>query len=363
MGRPVLRLATRINRRTRWTAWAIAFACMVLVGSLSLVDGLGAGVDSVTSRFATGPTVYLHGDDLLASAIDENALTAIPTDYAVLRAHTGKLAVAGVSLSTVVASLTSYHGGNATDPFPALSQQVAIDAGLAQELEAATGGPLGTTINVTLFGSTSEILSVSAPPAERPTILPDTWAWVRSELFIAMDPAVGGPAQAVLMPSPLDPALASRLGLMPLQTVGAVGFAQASIREARSVLLGLAVVLAAVIGLLVFSAMGLEVAQRREEIATLRSLGASPATVAAVYEGKAAVLAAAGATLGSALGIVIAHGIVSFAPLLGFPNLILLQPPVVPVALAFAVALVTACIAGAEPALRAGRLVHGVSPS
>ena len=358
MGRPVLRLATRINRRTRWTAWAIAFACMVLVGSLSLVDGLSAGVDSVTARFSTGPTVYLRGDDLLASSIDSNSLVALPADYAVLRIHPGTLSFNGTSRPVLVASLTQVHAGNASDPFPNAVQDIAIDAGLRTQI-LSTSGRLGTTVNVTLFGLPPQELAVAAAPAARPAFLPDTWAWVRSEFLLALDPAQGGPVQAVVTPAPLDPTLAARLGLSPLQTVGAIGFTQASISEARSVLLSLAPVLAVVIGLLVFSAMGLEVAQRREEIRTLRSLGAAPATVVAVYEGQALLLAALGATLGSALGIVVAHAVVSFAPLAGLPNLVLLGPPLVPVALAYGLALAAACLAGLGPALRAMRLARG----
>src|SRR5439155_1735662 len=56
MARPILRLATRITRRTRATAVAIAFACMVLVGALSLADGLANGIASVADRIAAPPT-------------------------------------------------------------------------------------------------------------------------------------------------------------------------------------------------------------------------------------------------------------------------------------------------------------------
>ena len=358
MGRPVLRLATRINRRTRWTAWAIAFACMVLVGSLSLVDGLSAGVDSITGRFATGPTVYLHGTDLLASAIDENSLVGLATDYAVLRVRPGTLDVSGVSLQVLVASLTDYRGENATDPFPSGSQDVAIDAGLRARMQAA-GAPLGGSVNLTLFGLPPQDLAVAPAPGSRPAFLPDTWAWVRSELLLALSPSQAGPAQALLTPAPLEAGVAAQLGLTPLPTVGAIGFTRSSIADARSVLLGLAPVLAIVIGLLVFSTMDLEVAQRREEIRTLRSLGASPATVVAVYEGQALLLAILGATLGSALGILVAHAIVSFAPLIGFPNLIVLAPPLVPVGLAYLLALVASALAGLVPTARATRLVRG----
>ncbi len=349
MGRPILRLATRINRRTRWTAWAIAFACMVLVGSLNLVDGLSAGVDSVTARFSAGPTLYLRGSDLLASSIDPSSLAAIPTDYTVLRAHAGTLAANGASLSVVVASLASLHDGNVTVPFPADSAALAVDTGLRAEIASASGRPLGTTANLSLFGQASQSFPVDPAPASRPSLFPDMWAWVRPEFLTALSASEGTPVQAVLTPAPLDSGVAARLGLTPLQTVGAIGFTQASVAEARTVLVGLAVIIAAVIGLLVFSAMGLEVSQRAEEIRTLRSLGASPRTVAAIYESQALVLALLGGTLGSALGIVVAHGLVSFAPLVGFPNLVILPLPVVPVALAFALVLIVSAVAGLAP--------------
>ncbi len=359
MTRPVLRLATRMSRRTRWTAGAIALACMVLVGSLSLVAGLGAGVGVVTSRFSSSTTVYLHGTDLLASAIDENAVAAALTDFQILRVHTGTLSVNGLNLPIIVASLTDYQGGNPSVPFPAGSRDIAIDSGLCEQVESQSGGALAANASLSLFGVPQETLSVAAAPTSRPGFLPNAWAWVRPELLIGMSPSEGGPAQAVITPSALDTGVAARLGLTPLQTVGAIGFTQASIVEAQSILLVLGIVLAVVIALLAYASVGLEVHLRQEEIHTLRSLGAPPATVAAVYEAKAIVLALVGATLGSALGVVLAHAIVSFAPLFGFPNLILLPVPVVPAAVAYAVALGAAAIGGIVPARHAVRSVRG----
>src|SRR5207249_298180 len=85
-------------------------------------------------------------------------------------------------------------------------------------------------------------------------------------------------------------------------------------------------------------------ARRAGEIATLRSLGASPAAVAGVYEAQAVVLALAGAILGSALGIVAAHAVVSFAPILGLPNLVILSPPTAAVLLALLISGVAAVL-------------------
>ncbi len=358
MTRPVLRLATRINRRTRWTAWGIALACMVLVGSLSLVAGLSGGVDSATARFTTGPTLYLHGTDLLASAIDENTLASIPTDYTVVRAHAGTLGINGLVDGIILGSLTQYHDGNTSTSFPSGSRDLAIDAGLAAQIEQASGRSLDPTANLTALGVGPLSLNVAAAPASRPSLFPNTWAWVRPELLIAMSPSEGGPVQAVLTPAPLDPGLAAALGLAPLQTVGAVGFTQSSVAEAGTVLLGLAGLVAVVIGLLVFNSMGIEILERTEEIRTLRSLGASPRAVLAVYEGQAILLAVLGATLGSALGIALVHGLVSFAPLVGFPNLVVFEPPVVPVLAAFALSIVAASLAGLLPATRALRVLR-----
>ena len=93
------------------------------------------------------------------------------------------------------------------------------------------------------------------------------------------------------------------LGLFALLS----GFVLRGDAEAEAALAPLVLVIAAVIGLLVFHALSLEIHQRREEIRTLRSVGASPGLVAAVYEGQALTLAAVGATVGAGLGIVLSR--------------------------------------------------------
>ena len=101
MSRPILRLATRLTRRTRMTAWAIAFACMVLVGTLSLADGFANGVGSVADRIGSGPFVYIRGRELLASEIDADAFSGIPGDFLALRAHVGELEINNESLPVI----------------------------------------------------------------------------------------------------------------------------------------------------------------------------------------------------------------------------------------------------------------------
>ena len=365
MPRPILRLATRFTRRTRATAWAIAFACMVLVGAMSLADGLANGVGSVANRIGSGPAVYIQGNELLASAIDPAALSNITVDFVAMRAHAAGLEINRLTLSVFVVALQSYHNGVGTIAFPAGPRNVSLDVGLRAQIEAESGMPVATSGNVSLFGLHLTDLPIVAPPPTRSELFPDNWAYVRADLLIAMNATQGGPVQAILAAAPLDTAAVSSLRLTRLETLGAIGFVRGSIAEVQSSLMLLALVIALVIGLLVYAAMSLEVHARAREIATLRSLGASPATVAGVYEAQAIVLALAGAVLGSALGIVAAHAVVSFAPILGLPNLVILSPPTAAVVLALFVSILAAVLAGLVPSRRAADLVRtkGVVPS
>ncbi|HEX9341781.1 MAG TPA: FtsX-like permease family protein [Thermoplasmata archaeon] len=366
MARPILRLATRFTRRTRATAWAIGFACMVLVGALSLVDGLASGIGSVADRIGSGPAVYIRGSELLASAIDADEVATIPGDFLALRVHPAELEINGTTLSMTVVALESYRNGTATTAYPTGANDVSLDAGLRTRITELSSAPPGPTGSLTVFGRRLADLPIVAPPPSVPVIFADDWAYVRPALLAATDPVRGGPIQAILSEVPLDPSSIASHGLTRLETFGAIGFVRGSISEVQRSLAVLALVIAVVIGLLVYAAMSLEVHQRAAEIATLRSLGASPATVASVYEAQAILLAVAGAVLGSALGVVAAHAVVSFAPLLGLPNLVLLDAPINAVLLAFGISIPAAAVAGLVPSRRAAvQVAHrkGAGPS
>ena len=358
MRRPILRLATRLNRRTRLTAWAIALACMVLVGSLSLVEGLRSGADSVLSRIQTGPAVYIRGADLLSSRIDPDSLDGLGVDYDALRIHAAPLEINGLRLDVIVASIEHVSDGDATTAYPLGLDDVSIDEGLRDSIIQESGTPLVSTANLTLLGVRLADLPIVDPPPSRPSILPDDWVYVRPELLVAASPQEGGLIQGILTTSPLESDVLSSLGLTKLDLIGVASFVRGSVDEVETALLALAVVIAAVIALLVYFAMSLEVHQRTKEIRTLRSIGASPFLVALVYEGQALTLAAVGATLGSALGIVVAHGIVSFAPLFGLPSLVVLEPPIRALGLAFATAFLASAFAALVPSRRAALLVR-----
>lgn len=358
MARPILRLATRLTRRTRTTAWAVAFACMVLVGSLALVDGLREGADTVADRFESGPAVYIRGSDLLESRIPIDGLAGLPDGTEALRIRVGVLEVNGLRRDVVVGSEARIVGGYWSTAYPTSSSDLSIDVGLRAAVEAASGRPLDAYAQLVLFDALPMNMTVVGPPPLSLDLLPDSWAWVRPELFAASGAAEGPPVQALVTETPLDPSLVRSLGVSRLEVLGAVAFFRGGLEEAGSALSVLAFLIAIVIGLLVYSAMSIEVHGRGAEIRTLRSLGAGPASVAGIYEGQALTLVLLGAGLGSALGILVAHAVVSFAPLLGLPNVVLLGPPVGPVALAVLTSTAAGAVAGIAPALGAASLAR-----
>jgi hypothetical protein len=365
MGRPILRLATRFTRRTRMTAWAITFACMVLVGALSLADGFANGIESVTGRIESGPALYIRGPELLRSEIDPDALAAIPGRFVALRAHPAVLEINGLSLPIAVVALVEYQDGTGATLFPAGPNDLSLDRGLRARIETASGSPPAPKGNLTVLASPRTEFPIVGPPPSRLPIFPDDWAYVRADLLAAMDPFHGGFVQGILVAEPIDAATVHALGLTKLETVGAIGFVRGGVAQVQSSLRILALVVAVVIGLLVYAAMALEVHQRAPEIRILRSLGASPRSVAGVYEAQALLLAFAGAILGAALGIAVAHAVVSIAPVAGLPNLVILAPPLGAVALTLLVALGAALVAGLVPSRRAAVLVRrkGAVPS
>jgi hypothetical protein len=333
---------------------------MVLVAGVSLFDGLASGVDVAVDRLPSPLHAYVNGPDLLSSRIEPDRLVGADIPYLALRVRTGRLQTNGLDWTVVVAALSTHAAGDptGTTAYPPRSDDLSLDTDLAAAIEASSGRFLDPTGNLSLLGANLTGLALVAPPPGRPAFLPSAWAWVRPELLVAMSPTEGGHVQALVTDVPLDPGVAADLGLQRLESVGAVGFLRGSIDQASRALAVLVGVIVVVVALLAYVGLSLEVHQRSQEICTLRHLGASPRSVAFLYEGQALTLGLLGATAGSALGILVAHGIVSFAPLIGLPNLVILSPPLTGVALAYIVAVLASVVGGVVPSRRAASFVR-----
>jgi putative ABC transport system permease protein len=113
---------------------------------------------------------------------------------------------------------------------------------------------------------------------------------------------------------------------------------------------GIAAISLAVAGILVMNVMLVSVSQRTPEIGLLKALGASPGAVRNAFLTEAAMLSAAGAVIGFALGLLGAAIIRAFYPALPA------YPPDWAVIAALGTALVTGVLFGVLPARRAAAL-------
>lgn len=113
---------------------------------------------------------------------------------------------------------------------------------------------------------------------------------------------------------------------------------------------GIAAISLAVAGILVMNVMLVAVAQRTAEIGLLKALGASGAAIRGAFLAEAALLSAAGALVGYALGLLGAFGLRAAMPTLPA------HPPDWAVAAALGTALGTGLLFGVMPARRAARL-------
>jgi putative ABC transport system permease protein len=113
---------------------------------------------------------------------------------------------------------------------------------------------------------------------------------------------------------------------------------------------GIAAISLAVAGILVMNVMLVSVAQRRSEIGLLKALGASGSTIRAAFLVEAALLSAAGALFGYALGLAGAAVIRALYPT--FPA----YPPDWAVLAGLGTALFTGVLFGVLPARNAARL-------
>jgi putative ABC transport system permease protein len=113
---------------------------------------------------------------------------------------------------------------------------------------------------------------------------------------------------------------------------------------------GIAAISLAVAGILVMNVMLVSVSQRTSEIGLLKALGATEAAVRNAFLTEAAMLSAAGALIGYALGLLGAWVIRTLYPTLPA------YPPQWAVIAALGTALVTGLLFGALPAKRAAAL-------
>lgn len=331
----------------------VGFAVLLLTAGFALLDGMRAGVDQLADRIEPAPVLFLAGDAPTASEIDASVLAAVPGEFLSLHVVSGTLAL-GSDTWTATIAYVERSDGSPLWSVPAF--EVLLGPSLRSRLERRTPVDVGTPLAVSSSQATVTLAVAGAYPPTRP--FPDDWAVVSREDMRALRPPLDASVSGVVV-EPDNPEAMEALraaGLTEVATVAAPEFLRTGTSEVLASLVPLVATVGVLVALLVYNAMSIEVAQRVREIRLLRQIGAGPGRIGMLYLGQALVLATFGGLLGLAGGIVAAHGIVSFAPLVGLANVV--APSVSPglAALALGVSLAAGVIGGLVPAMRTGRL-------
>ncbi len=293
----------------------IAVCAMYATGAMVLTDGLQEGSGSVVAGLRLGPFLAFKG----GFPSDERFYhpDGLTGNYSV-----GALDAASMLLGNVTFPIRTFF---LEDPRKVgMVQPDPQDAYLSPSLAASLN--LDPGANITLATSYAEVGFTFRDLLRAPLLLPDQWILVPVADHEVLHPIALDVYNFVLLQERSDALHLQRMGFSVLSTASAGDFFLNGLSEARRIVQNIVVVSSVAIAALVFSLLSLEARYRRDEMVTLRALGMDGRGMMGLYGLQTAFVVAVGTTLGVALGIVVANGLVSFAPFFGLPTIV--QPQV-----------------------------------
>lgn len=315
----------------------VAVCAMYASGALVLLEGLQAGSATVIPRLEVGPFLAYQGafPDVRPAPLPEAPfLGAVGAGWL----RDGTLTAGNDTASVRLLSFPVTRNLPEPAAYPlARSPEAKASALLLEELAL----PVGASVRVEA-GAGSRDLPLGRAPAG-PLVLPERWVLVPPDAMASVAPVEDDRFDLLLVAEAEDAQRLAEGGYTVLSLTSAVGFFQEALEDARDLVFTVVVASAVAVGALTFSLLSLEIRYRRREMATLRAVGMDRGGFLRLYGLQLAYLVGAGTALGLALGIVVANGLVSFAPFVGLPTII--RPQVT--ALGLAVPLLSTLAAGA----------------
>ncbi len=295
----------------------IAVCAMYSTGAMVLLDGLEAGSASVGVRLETGPFFAYKG----AFPQGERffAPTGLTGDHSVGDLQPTDLIAGNASLSVRTMYLTKPGWISMVEPELA---DAYLSSALADSLGIRPGARIVlATVYVELEFTFRDYLRSTV-------ILPEEWVLVSEFDHAALHPIALDLYNFVLLQEKGDATLLEEGGFTVVPTLTAGEFFVRGLAEARRIVQSIVVVSSVAIAALAFSLISLEARYRRGEMGTLTALGMRGQGMVGLYGLQVVFIVAVGTLLGLALGIVVANGLVSFAPFFGLPTII--RPQVTP---------------------------------
>ena len=322
----VFPLLFRFGRRARSTSLGIALCTMFIVASFSVVSGIRASTENLRDNF--------EPDYFLVTKPSSDGLSHFAeSDLGAVAAKSAFGTIVDCFTLPVSESLTVF---SIEDPSHVLNEAITGPQGS----EVLAGTDLDLPVNITLGSTSATVIGKFSS-----TIFSPHWILGSNQLVSGLG-GKGGFNFAVskgLTKDEISTLEGSDLSVTPM--TGIIQFLDSGIGEIENDALWVLVPSAFVIGVLAYSFIGSETADRRHEIGIVKTIGAGRSRIMWYLLANAALICAWGGLLGVAFGIVLSYGI-STAASSAFSSVFIVKAPATLILAAYA-STVLAGVAGA----------------
>jgi ABC-type lipoprotein release transport system permease subunit len=286
-------LVLRWSRRDRLAVLVVAVTIAFLTG----VTLLGLAMGSQTTAIATGLGSQATVEHY--SSVD-GARTAAGADAFVLPTTTVTVGGSERTVVGVPSSLPTLSVRERTFEFPRGQTGTLAAANQPGSVERTVEAPSGTE-------------RVTLTPRPEGQVVPDRW-YVTS---VDTVDRLGSTGAFVVTPT-VDPGTTPSGDAVPL--LSALAFFVLGTRQLVDLLLVMSLAGCVLVAVTAFSVTRVAVEDRRETISVVRSTGATPLRVYALFGVRAALLSVVGVALGYAVGLVLVRSVVNAAVFAGAPT-------------------------------------------
>jgi hypothetical protein len=329
----------KYTSRARSTSWMIALCTMFIVASFSVAAGLQSSMDTlmdnfssehylITTQSGSGPDLFDEGE---VSSLVEHAAFGLFSKASAEPGNTSMIAFCVADDHQVLDETLSTEGSDAL-------------AGTGLPLSGSVTLEAGSLVEATITGKYSS------------SVFPSDWLLCSEQLMRSLLATGDGTFNFAVIASPSseEMTLLTDAGFVVQPMIAVLEFLESGAQELRNDALLVLLPSSFVVGVLVYSFLGSEIADRRREIGILKTIGAGRTRLFSYLLTNGLLITAWGAALGLALGIILSYGIATIASHI-YPAVFVIETEESLLVIAFCVTLVAGLVGTMIPALRSTR--------
>ena len=329
----------KYTSRARSTSWMIALCTMFIVASFSVAAGLQSSMDTLMDNFSSEHYLVTRQSGSGPDMFDESEISS-SVEHAAFGLFSKASAEPG-NVSTIAFCVADDH--------QVLDETLSTEG---SDVLAGTGLPLRG--NVTLEAESQVEATITGKYSS--SVFPSDWLLCSEQLMRSMLATSDSTFNFAVIASPSseETTLLTDAGFVVQPMIAVLEFLESGAQELRNDALLVLLPSSFVVGVLVYSFLGSEIADRRREIGILKTIGAGRTRLFSYLLTNGLLITAWGAALGLALGIILSYGIATIASHI-YPSVFVIETEESLLVIAFCVTLAAGLVGTVIPALRSTR--------